>query len=162
MWQNVLDVLEVDIRIRAGPSSCGAQCKNLARGPTVAVLCCHRPQSTGLRLLWLRYFSKITIWISKKTAHFWSSSVWTWQHNSFFYLEERKLGIAQVLPVTSMFMTNSMLLWWTLEVYRNQEVRAASVSAKLRRSNRTDKRIELTMQSLHSCWTARSFEEQLI
>jgi len=58
-------------------------------------------------------------------------------------------------------MTNSMLLWRTLEVHRNQEIRVASVSAKLRQSNRTDKRIELTMQLLHSCWTARSFEEQL-
>jgi len=31
------------------------------------------------------------------------------------------------------------------------EIRAASARAKLRQSNRTDKRIELTMQLLHSC-----------
>jgi len=42
------------------------------------------------------------------------------------------------------------------------EIRTASASAKLRQSNRTDKRIELTRQLLHSCWTALSFEERLM
>ena len=35
------------------------------------------------------------------------------------------------------------------------------VSAKLRQSSRTDKRIELKMQLLRSCWTKLSFKEQL-
>jgi len=40
------------------------------------------------------------------------------------------------------------------------KIRVAGASAKLRQSNRTDKRVELTMQSLHSYWTAHSYEEQ--
>jgi len=40
------------------------------------------------------------------------------------------------------------------------EMRAESVSAKLRQSKQTDKRINLTMQLLRS-WTGFSFEEQL-
>jgi len=41
------------------------------------------------------------------------------------------------------------------------EIRAESASAKLRQSNRSDKRIEVTVQLLHSCWTAILFEERL-
>jgi len=37
------------------------------------------------------------------------------------------------------------------------EIRAASASAKLRQSNRTDDRIELTIQLFHSCWTYVTF-----
>jgi len=61
---------------------------------------------------------------------------------------------------TSMIMSDSLLLWWTLDsvttaTSRNQvescerssamEIWAASTSAKLRQSNRTDKRIDFTM-----------------
>jgi len=66
------------------------------------------------------------------------------------------------LAATVMFMTNSMLLWWTLDSYsyhlqasrklqRKLCNGVASASAKLRQSNGTDKRIELTMQLLRSC-----------
>jgi len=41
------------------------------------------------------------------------------------------------------------------------EVLATSESSKLHQSNRTDKRIELTMQLLHTWWTPLSFEEWL-
>jgi len=41
------------------------------------------------------------------------------------------------------------------------ERRAASASAMLRQSNRTDKRVELKMQLLRSCWTELSFKEQV-
>jgi len=37
------------------------------------------------------------------------------------------------------------------------KISVASASAKLRQSNRADKRIELTMQLLDYCWTARHF-----
>jgi len=61
---------------------------------------------------------------------------------------------------TSMFMTNSLLLWWTL---RNvplplmikpkvaKEARQCRSERKLRQSNCNYQRIELTMQLLHSC-----------
>ena len=70
---------------------------------------------------------------------------------------------------TSIFMTYSTLLWWkfdslTIATCRNQaescegsstmEIWAAGTSAKLRQSNRTDKRIDLTMLV---AWPAQNF-----
>ena len=83
-------------------------------------------------------------------------------YEQFLYLKGR--GRSSCVP-TSMFMTNSMLLWWTLDntattrkkrIFLKKgrsamEIRAASASAKLRQSNRTHKRLELPMQLLHSC-----------
>ena len=59
-------------------------------------------------------------------------------------------GRTNVPAASVMFMTNSMLLWWSLDsvplpLAKNPKVakEAASANAKLRQSNRTDKRNEL-------------------
>jgi len=71
----------------------------------------------------------------------------------------RGMGMAHVPLAACMFMTNSMLLWWTLDSVPLSLVIKPKVgnearnghpsgerSAKLRQSNRTDLRTELTMQ----------------
>jgi len=142
------------------------------------VLLRQRAESTVLRHFFDEdVLAKWPIWLLKTAVKYWSLSVYRMQGIiTVYFLFGGTWALLMCPLATSMFTTISTLLWWTLDSVPRTfvikakrciwsstiEIPAASASAKLRQTNRNDKRIELTMQLLHSCWTTLSFEERLM